>query len=364
MAKAVDDDYLGKDEPKVILQELETNAIEYTKAFSWYNYQFANKAPMKMKYLMEFMADKYTKEEIRFVKESPDWMIQPVIYSIARMHTLGWNLPIKFTKKLNDKIREIVDSHVEKISAPIASPINVVARMKEKQNMLIGVFEMELDLLFENNYQTKFSPYEYLNKMQVAPVHATVVAEYYEKLLKELHGINNNEDLKYGYRNLTKKQLKSYTEFVTLIVNDANRWANNKKKAPEQKIPRKVKEKTPDKIVKYLNYMKEFPELKLVSVDPTTILKASSLWTYNVKYKSLTVYHALDGGLTVENSSIKNFNPQESVGKTLRKPEATLGSLLTAGKVTLKTIMGTLTTKPWNANGRINKDTILVKVVK
>ena len=361
MAKAVDDNYLGSSEPKVILQELDTNAPEYVKAFSWYNYFYD--AKKYRKYIVTFMKDKYTQEDIKILENCSDNLIQPVYCSIARMHSLGWNLPQKFLDKIHTKIKEIVNTYVEVIETNKPVVVNVVARMKEKQSMLIGVFEMELDLFFEH-YHTKFSPYEYLNKMQVAPAHAVVVAEYYEKLLKELRQVENDPDLKFGYRNLSKKQLKSYTEFITLIVDDANRWANNKKKAPEQKAPRKVKEKTPDKIVKYLNYLKEFPELKLISVDPTSILKASSLWAYNVKYKTLTVFYALEGGLMVENSSIRNFNPQDSIMKTLRKPEATLGSLLTSGKVTMKTLMGTLTTKPALANGRINKDTILVKVVK
>lgn len=356
MVKAVDANYLGGKEPEAIFEELDTNALQYSTAFSWYNY-FFDEAKYK-KYLSNYMAPSYTEEEIRILRKTT---LQSVFYAIARMKMLGWNLPGKFTQKLNDKIKDVISGYVE-VQEEKPAPVNIQARVRDRQYMLIAVFELELDQFFQN-YESKFNPYDYLNKMQVPPIHASAVSQHYEKLLKEMESIDTDADIKYGYRNLTKKQFKNYREFVKLIVDDANRWTNNKKKSVSR-APRVIKEKSPDKIIKDLKYQKDFAELKLVSVDPISIVKAESLWVYSTKYKILTVYHALTGGFNVEGTTLKNWSTQDSVSKTLRKPESTINTLLSTGKVGLRGLMGTLTTKPAKPNGRINSDTILVKVIR
>jgi len=48
----------------------------------------------------------------------------------------------------------------------------------------------------------------------------------------------------------------------------------------------------------------------------------------------------------------------------LRKPKEALARVQTGGKVILRKLMGELTTKGEVPKGRINKDTILVRIVK
>ena len=105
--------------------------------------------------------------------------------------------------------------------------------------------------------------------------------------------------------------------------------------------------------------------MKLVSVDPKTIIGASSLWVYNTKTRKLGVYHALDAaGLNIKGSTIQNFAESKSVCKTLRKPEVTLPELLKAGKVALRNILTDIRAAEKALTGRINADTILLRVTK
>jgi hypothetical protein len=109
--------------------------------------------------------------------------------------------------------------------------------------------------------------------------------------------------------------------------------------------------------------MKEFPELNLVSIAPEKIVGALQVWTYNTKTKLLGVYNADNAkGLTVKGSTLQNFNEQTSIGKRLRKPEIVLPNVLGAGKVQIKKILPDLTTKETNLTGRMNSDTIIVRV--
>ena len=114
-----------------------------------------------------------------------------------------------------------------------------------------------------------------------------------------------------------------------------------------------------------MNYAKDFAELKLVSIDPKTIIGASSLWVYNTKTRKLGVYQAADAaGLNVKGSTIQNFAESKSVSKKLRKPEATIPEVLKGGKVALRNVLNDIRAVESALTGRINADTILLRTVK
>jgi hypothetical protein len=109
----------------------------------------------------------------------------------------------------------------------------------------------------------------------------------------------------------------------------------------------------------------EFKELNLTSVKTIDIIGCMALWVYNTKTRKLGVYHAEDaGGLSVKGSSILNFVESKSIQKKLRKPETMLPEVLNGGKVFLRNVMDSIRAVDSKLTGRINKDTILLKVVK
>ena len=63
--------------------------------------------------------------------------------------------------------------------------------------------------------------------------------------------------------------------------------------------------------------------------------------------------------------SAKNYDDKNSVSKTVRKPETILPKLLTIdGKIAMRNIWDSIKTTETKNNGRINKDIILLKVLK
>jgi len=102
-----------------------------------------------------------------------------------------------------------------------------------------------------------------------------------------------------------------------------------------------------------------------VSVNPTDIIGADQLWTYNTKLKKLTKYNSLGpSGLQVKGTSIIGFDVETSSCKRLRKPDETLQKVLGAGKIALRKILEEVKTVASKPNGRINSDTILLRVIK
>jgi hypothetical protein len=69
-------------------------------------------------------------------------------------------------------------------------------------------------------------------------------------------------------------------------------------------------------------------------------------------------------GLSVKGSSITEFSETKSIQKTLRKPDVTLPEVLKGGKVLLRNVIADIRAKESCLTGRINDDTILLRMVK
>jgi hypothetical protein len=77
------------------------------------------------------------------------------------------------------------------------------------------------------------------------------------------------------------------------------------------------------------------------------------------------VYNAVgNSGLSVRGTTLTGFDAETSITKKLRKPESVIKPLLEGGKIYLRKVMDNITTTEQKATGRINTDTILLRVVK
>ena len=109
--------------------------------------------------------------------------------------------------------------------------------------------------------------------------------------------------------------------------------------------------------------MKTNEPLKLVSINPTDIIGAGELWIYNTKTRKLGKYIASEfNTLNVKGTTIVNFDESKSVQKTIRKPEEKLKEFKAAGKIALRKFLDEINATDTKMNGRLNEDTILLKV--
>jgi hypothetical protein len=77
----------------------------------------------------------------------------------------------------------------------------------------------------------------------------------------------------------------------------------------------------------------------------------------------LVVYRS-ESGFQVKGSSIQNYEPEQSIQKTLRKPVEQIKVMMASGKVQLRKFMDTINAKEQPANGRINAEMIILKAIK
>jgi hypothetical protein len=100
-----------------------------------------------------------------------------------------------------------------------------------------------------------------------------------------------------------------------------------------------------------------------VSINPTDIIGSQELWVFNTKTRKVGKYVAAEfSELSVKGTGIINFDESNSVQKTLRKPEEQLKEFKDSGKVQLRKFLEDIKAVDIKLNGRINEDTILLKV--
>ena len=109
--------------------------------------------------------------------------------------------------------------------------------------------------------------------------------------------------------------------------------------------------------------MKTNEPLKLVSINPVDIIGCGELWIFNTKTRKLGRYVATEfNTLNVKGTTIVNFDEFKSIQKTVRKPEEKLKEFKSAGKVQLRKFLDDINATDTKLNGRLNEETILLKV--
>lgn len=239
--------------------------------------------------------------------------------------------------------------------------VSIQERIANRANELIADLEVLLDAYYRDGRQFKMA--DWIIKNNVKPQIAQRIAAYYKPLYSEAFDALNGKDeqLNEGYSHYKKSQLKAYVEFLRSIVSCAETTATIVK----ARKPRKKKEKPVSVIVSKLKYKAKDDEHKLVSVDPKQIVGCNQLWVFNTKYRTLAVYNAMGpAGLNVKGSTLIGFDEKTSIVKKLRKPTEQIKKLMDGGKVILRKYMDEIKCKPKEANGRINNETVLLRIIK
>ena len=267
-------------------------------------------------------------------------------------------------------------------------------RIASRVNEILDPVEVWLDRY--NNNPDRFNPetlklVPLFKKEKVGGVHARKIQERFEEPYKEFKELldlrkknlkfkelDDEEDFDSDDRQLLeayedvsdetiKKGIQAYDnifEACDYMISIAN--ANRK--------PRKKKEKSPEQLVAKMQYKKEDTKLELKSIDPAEIIYAEELWVYNTKTRKLGHYVARTfdprglnrpgTGLMVKGTSIKGFNEEASVQKTLRKPEKQLEEFTNSGPKKVLEFYDAIKTMGIKLNGRINTEVLLLRAVR
>jgi len=215
----------------------------------------------------------------------------------------------------------------------------------------------------ENFDPKAFKVLNLLKGKGVKAAHARIIKNLYARDLAELEELasgKGDDQLKEAYSHRSKKQVKSLIVFYQEISSACDMLAQE---AKVNRAPRAKKAVPAEKIVAKLKYMKTNEPLKLVSISPTDIIGSKELWIFNTKSRKIGRYVAEEyKDLGVKGTTITGFDANLSVQKTVRKPEEKLKEFKAAGKVQLRKFLDDINATDTKMNGRINEETILLKV--
>jgi hypothetical protein len=377
--KFADEKYLGQ-EPDL---RGEVSDAQIIQAYNWYNYFYD--ADQAKAWIIEYLKEFY-KTEKELIKNANR-------IDSNNCRTSGWTCRILLLG--GDLPQELQDRNIARIKALAArnkdgdegighagsevkaseeaseeaavkeqpkQVISIQERIVNRANDLIADIEVQLDNYYRDG--TMFKPSEWMSKHEVKPAIAQRIADYYKPLYSEVFDAYNGKDeqLREAYASWRKPKLRLYVEFVKSIIAAAETRATIVKASRK---PRKKKEKSPVQLVSKLKYKVKDDEYKFVSIDPKQIIGSNQLWIFNTKYRTLAVYNAMGpAGLNVKGSTLTGFDEKTSIVKKLRKPTEQVNKLLDGGKVVLRKFMDDIKCKPKGANGRINNETILLRVIK
>jgi hypothetical protein len=355
------------------LTESEFN-IRFTQALNWYNYFFERKQSSKI--LSDYMKNTgYSKEDITALKRAEDWRISSTAVSLCKMIANGLERVesnADYKNFLSNKITEVVQigyskkeesEEVEQKESNKPKPPSIQERMASVAREHVAEFDAAVDEFCANAYKGEFDSYEYCKKNTI---NAPIAKKMLDLIRGEVEEVEEAlagtcEQLVEGYSHMKKTELKRFAQFLRSIYDGVERHANNAKTVRK---PRKTKAKPVHKVVEKVKYLKESSEYKIVSIDPTKIVGAEQLWAFNVKTRTLWVYNAQSrDGLSVKGTTLQGYDAETSVGKRLRKPEEVIGRLLGGGKIVLRKLMGEIKSVEKSPNGRINDQTVLLRVV-
>lgn len=335
------------------------NDPQLTDVFNYYNYVYDDKQSHKW-LLMWMKENKFSRETISIVRDSPTWAAGTTAGWVAKMAMNGTIFADENIDYVKGQIEGVIrrwERHKAEVEEE-PKVVNIQARVRNKSNEIISLIESEVVDAFAIGDPNGMTMYNFLQKHMVTPSAANDIREYYIPTHDEVFLDDDQVKEAYG------KNIKRWQVFWKDLIEDVDRYLNNKKVVKVRK-PRTTRAKPLSKVVENLNYQKEFGPLKLVSANPQTIVGAHELWVFNTKNNIAHVFYAEGpNGFAVKGSTLLGWNKVTSTGKKLRKPQETISEILSGTKSAVKKILPALTTKENLPSGRINKDTILLRVMR
>ena len=335
----------------------------------------------------------YDKKVVANINKLPDWKVGGKSHWTCAAYLLDNNpelVPTIYKEGIHKWILELAEEGAalveekkaeEKTKKNVHVP-SIQERIAEQAQEACDAIEEWLDGFVTD--KKKFDPkgFDFVShfaKMKVSQAHARKIKGYYageleEALLiqklptpgeinreKDEHKADMLQQLREGYSHLTKKDAATYLEALEtlngacdLVIDAAKATRKPRKKAPPSK----------EKLIAKLKYLERDDKLQIASVNPLELLDASEVWVYNVKTRKLGKYVADEYAKTlgVKGTTLVGYDESKSIQKTLRKPADTLKEFKKASKVKLRKFLDEIKTTDIKLNGRLNADTIILKV--
>lgn len=341
----------------------------FTSGLNFYNYYLDPDDYVGI--LEKFMMNHgYNSKQVKLLKRAPRNPEFTTAGKIARMINLG--MPDKngfHTKSIRTRIDNLLTQERNVITTQVKEKTNkpsVHDIMTEKvRTEVLCELEAMLDD-WTTNTTANINKVNIVNALKsinapvstLKPVEEWIVrarTEYNEAYEK------TDSDSVEGYSYLSRPALRKRIQLLDSLLDDLTLYKGSKKAARKT---RSKKPKSADKLVARLKYANNSADYNVSSINPTLLIGAQTAFLFNEKYRKLIVLKASSrDGLTVSGTSVKEFDEKESFMIGLRKPEEVLPDVVSRTDKQITKVIDTLKTKKTKANGRVNENTIILRVL-
>jgi len=342
----------------------------------WYtHYEVSGKTLMAE--FLKYCNKKFDKNDVKLLKILKDWefsVIGKYTYILAKGGKLDEELLGRIdefyetflikAKKMHTQQDADEETEAAKPKAPV---ISIQQRMRDQVTDLCSDWDAFLDQVCTGVLTTrKFDPYIDIkkNSVEIKPAHAKIIKDIYQSDYNEAALIVewDDPDIKEAYSNLnTPKIRKEFAAFFEKIFTACDTIINEGKATRKSRVK---KAPSKQKLVEKIKYKESERTLGLASINPLSIIDASTLWVYNTKTRKLGVYIAdeMQGPLSIKGTTIIGFDPAKSTQKTVRKPEDVLKGASKLARTKFDKLYAELSTTETKMNGRTNEHIVLIKV--
>lgn len=242
-----------------------------------------------------------------------------------------------------------------------------ISASKRKESEGFQLFQSLEDLILEDqfnfeseNYDKEASDliYDHLSNKNPNPSAIQNATKHVQSLISEIKNSDDEHRESYGdYKNLL--------HILSLIKNELKTYKTNsklKRKTEKEKSSARGKQARKLKATQNLKYKKEEPNLKLVSINPMSIIGANTLMTYNTKTRKISIFYSQDSnGLNLRGTTIHNYDTEKSFQKILRDPKKQIEALRNVSLKRVEIVLNeNIKGKKQKVSGRINEHIVLM----
>lgn len=363
-SKVLEEKHIGRE----ITDWSEVTEAKVYECLRHYGYFYDNKDSVR--WATAWVKKNMTKANLTHFSAAEDWRISSTLGALCKMMLNGAVFDEKRMDWINSKIQEVIDAGKQKATAEKKVVVNITRRnpaemLKDKTSDFIGEIEDVLDTYYTGVWLDidNYSVYNELKKVDAAYNTAKAIVDYYTPLQSELTELitKKTADLVEAYEKMPLNQRKEYLKLITVIIDDAEKYMASKKAVRKTRAKKVV---SADQQVSKVSYLKDSAEFKLTSIDPANIVGASEVYLFNSKYRTLSrLVSSAREGFTIKGTTIQGVDTAASGKKKLRKPEEFF-KIAGTTKAKINKAFTDIKTKPAEANGRINGETLIYKAFK
>lgn len=345
--------------------------------FSAVQYYFQNEVERKevIAQTKTYIKNNFTKNEAKYIIENPDWNFSNC-YRGAAAFWSNTGLPVsdefEFWKQgLHSRLAKLIppgealyQDKLKKKDDSNVIPLSPHQRLQLKiHNTIMGdLVDLEESWILGN--KTSIDVYTLWRTYGLPGSAVPTVRKVFESWLLDYEDAYHKrcEQAVEAYSHLKRPELKRRIDLTYRMLGDLDRIQDAAKNQRKAKKPKAV---SLDKQIAKLKYKQEDINYKITSIPPAQIIGKTTLFVFNTKNRKLTHYIAVDDikGFTIKGTTLQGFDPDKSVSLTLRKPLDMLPDIIKRTPKQLEKVLNSITTKPSKPNGRINNDTILLRIL-